>query len=249
MDRQVYLERMADSSQFRSFGIEPRWHPGEGDIDGFCHDEVVRQFHDTRIEDDGGIRVRYMRMAWDYALVQSGQGPPALGASSREARPPEMDDILKIGAYIEPSVNSTVGFRTMMVYIGRDTGAPPWALNQMMSVLAQQAGKVRPEQELEGLAGARVIRNLWGNLRDPESRFGNITSSNSREGNAHKVMLTKFADIIAGLETADDWYLAFEAVHPFGDGNGRSGKTLHNWLLGTLNEPVLVADYFGGGNP
>lgn len=234
-----YLARMSTSRQFQYFGIQPIWRPGEGDIDGFCHDEVVRQFHDTRVESDGGVRVRYMRMAWDYALVQSGQGPAALGASSREARAPEMDDILKIGAYIEPSVNSTVGFRTMMVYIGGDTGAPPRLLNQMMSILAQQAQKVRPEQGLIGITGPRAIRILWANLRESDA---------SMEDH-HKVMMTKFAALIAQAETADDWYVAFEAVHPFGDGNGRSGKTLHNWLLGTLSEPVLVADYFGGGNP
>lgn len=54
---------------------------------------------------------------------------------------------------------------------------------------------------------------------------------------------------IEGGMTADDFYLAFERIHPFVDGNGRVGKILHNWLLGTLDDPVLVADYFGGGNP
>ena len=49
--------------------------------------------------------------------------------------------------------------------------------------------------------------------------------------------------------TPDEFYLMFEAIHPFGDGNGRTGKVLHNWLLGTLDNPVLVFDYFGGGNP
>ena len=49
--------------------------------------------------------------------------------------------------------------------------------------------------------------------------------------------------------TADEFYLEFEMIHPFGDGNGRTGKVLHNWLLGTLDKPVLVTDYFGGGNP
>ena len=49
--------------------------------------------------------------------------------------------------------------------------------------------------------------------------------------------------------TADEFYLEFERIHPFGDGNGRTGKVLHNWLLGTLDDPVLVADYFGAGNP
>lgn len=52
-----------------------------------------------------------------------------------------------------------------------------------------------------------------------------------------------------GQFTADDFYLEFEKIHPFGDGNGRTGKILHNWLLGTLRDPVLIKDYFGGGNP
>ena len=47
----------------------------------------------------------------------------------------------------------------------------------------------------------------------------------------------------------DEFYVEFERIHPFADGNGRIGKILHNWLLGTLNDPVLIADYFGGGNP
>jgi hypothetical protein len=49
--------------------------------------------------------------------------------------------------------------------------------------------------------------------------------------------------------TADDFYVEFENIHPFGDGNGRTGKIIHNWILGTLRDPVLVRDYFKGGNP
>lgn len=56
-------------------------------------------------------------------------------------------------------------------------------------------------------------------------------------------------DIRDDYMSADDFYLEFEEIHPFGDGNGRTGKILHNWLLGTLEDPVLVHDYFGGGNP
>lgn len=52
-----------------------------------------------------------------------------------------------------------------------------------------------------------------------------------------------------GHWTADDFYVEFEKIHPFTDGNGRVGKILHNWLMGTLHDPVLVADYFRGGNP
>lgn len=49
--------------------------------------------------------------------------------------------------------------------------------------------------------------------------------------------------------TPDEFYVEFEKIHPFVDGNGRTGKILHNWLLGTLGDPVLIKDYFGGGNP
>ena len=36
-----------------------------------------------------------------------------------------------------------------------------------------------------------------------------------------------------------DWYLEFEKIHPFFDGNGRGGKVLLNWLNETLDRPVF----------
>jgi len=49
--------------------------------------------------------------------------------------------------------------------------------------------------------------------------------------------------------TPDEAYLEFEKIHPFVDGNGRVGKVIHNWLNKTLDEPVLVQDFFGHGIP
>ncbi len=48
---------------------------------------------------------------------------------------------------------------------------------------------------------------------------------------------------------ADAFYLEFQRIHPFMDGNGRVGKIIHNWMLGALARPTLIKDYFGGGNP
>ena len=54
---------------------------------------------------------------------------------------------------------------------------------------------------------------------------------------------------VRDMLSADKFYLEFQHIHPFVDGNGRTGKILHNWLLGTLADPILIKDYFGGGNP
>src|SRR3990172_7774184 len=90
-----YVTRMRRCIQFERFRIEPQWAPGTGDIEGFCHDEVVRQFHDTKVRNDGGVRVEWMLSAWQYAQRAAEHGLPTT------------QDILALGALVEPHHNST----------------------------------------------------------------------------------------------------------------------------------------------
>lgn len=185
-----YLTAMKAVRAFGIFGILPRWVPGTGDIEGFCHDEVVRQGHDPRSRADGGVRVQWLLNAWSYART-----------AAHDHDYPTLTDVLFIGSLVEPEENKN-GFRRGAIWIG-DERRGAEGVHERMVRLFDVAKEVEP-----------VTGRGW-----------------------YKGM------------TADEFYLEFEYIHPFGDGNGRTGKVLHNWLLGTLDDPVLVDDYFGHGNP
>lgn len=108
------------------------------------------------------------------------------------------------------------------------------------------AARIEPEKNRDGFrrVGVRVGQHIAPDPdRVPQSMewlWQNIGRVEARQGRG-----MAFEDEL----TVDDFYLEFERIHPFRDGNGRTGKILHNWLLGTLDAPVLIADYFGGGNP
>lgn len=57
-------------------------------------------------------------------------------------------------------------------------------------------------------------------------------------------------EISSKIESAEDeFYLEYENIHPFFDGNGRSGKILYNYLKGTLSSPQLPPNFWNSSNP
>lgn len=55
--------------------------------------------------------------------------------------------------------------------------------------------------------------------------------------------------IHSGALTPAQAYYEYEMVHPFADGNGRTGKILYNFLLGSLLDPQMPPNFFGHDNP
>lgn len=47
----------------------------------------------------------------------------------------------------------------------------------------------------------------------------------------------------------DQFYYEYENIHPFVDGNGRSGKILYNYLKGTLDNPVMPPNFWDSEAP
>lgn len=47
----------------------------------------------------------------------------------------------------------------------------------------------------------------------------------------------------------DVFYWEYENIHPFRDGNGRTGKILYNYLRDSLNDPQMPPNFWNISNP
>jgi hypothetical protein len=96
----------------------------------------------------------------------------------------------------------------------------------------------------------------WGWLiertmnKETEWRGVNIYVGNHvppRPDELERMMANYVANVPA--MTPEEAYKEFEFVHPFRDGNGRTGKIIYNLKMGRMMDPVFPPNFWGISNP
>jgi hypothetical protein len=124
-----------------------------------------------------------------------------------------------------------------------------WAANECVR---QHVGPERVADMVDAWAYAHRRRNRrpafrdvaeLGALIEPVTNAGGLRRGWVRVGYDVKCdpadvprLLDLLCSAVDELEP-DQWYIEFEEVHPFTDGNGRTGSVLWNWMRGTLERP------------
>lgn len=129
------------------------------------------------------------------------------------------DFIEHIGSLVEP-IDNVKGFRT--IPIGVTNGKGGWI-------------EKAEWREVPRLLTLLIESYYEGNLTGG-SVFGIVDAE-------------MFAMHPLAKNAEDQFYYDYENIHPFRDGNGRSGKILYNYLCGTLENPIMPPNFWGSSNP
>ena len=116
-----------------------------------------------------------------------------------------------------------------------------WMLNGWSFAL-EKCHRQFYKPEIRHIGQLVEIRKNAGGFRTCGVRVGGRVCP--RPDELHRLLdrLLEHAESMTPME----FYKEFELIHPFVDGNGRTGKILLNWKNGTLLDPVFPpADLFG----
>jgi len=141
-------------------------------------------------------------------------------------KPITVEFITHFGMLVEPFQNIG-GIRRIPISIGyevRQADRLPERLNSLIE--AYYDGRLIPDHH-----------SFNGDISKNEVR---VCTDCGKDYSAH----TNFA------QTSEDvFYFEYEMIHPFADGNGRSGKILYNYLLDKMDDPKMPPNFFGSSNP
>jgi hypothetical protein len=124
----------------------------------------------------------------------------------------------------------------------------------------QRSGEMSVAWLLKGWLYAHRNRNHAPTMRDILA-LGRIVEPRHNLGGLRKVGVRVGADVKMNWEAvpaaikqlvndgwgeldADEWYRRYEEIHPFRDGNGRTGTCLWNWHRETLGKPQVPPDFW-----
>lgn len=96
--------------------------------------------------------------------------------------------------------------------------------------------------EVDVLALGELIeprKNARGYRQVPVQIGGDVLADWGNIPRQMSVLMENAVDL-----TPDSFFYRYEKVHPFVDGNGRTGQVLFNWLLGTLETPEWAPNFF-----
>jgi Fic family protein len=87
--------------------------------------------------------------------------------------------------------------------------------------------------------------DIAGTFRNYPVRVGSHLAPDWHKVENLILQLTKFVDEsnLNPVETAGRAHYIFEKIHPFGDGNGRIGRLLMNYILWQNGYPMLIIEY------
>lgn len=94
------------------------------------------------------------------------------------------------------------------------------------------------------------LMERWGtNLKYPERMIQMAHDFAVEQEKEGTVIAQSGWDAIAKEDFPACAYFAFEHIHPFADGNGRTGKVIYNWLRESLDVPTFPPAFWSIGNP